>query len=188
MDFLRRVTAPDAGARTYSEARQFLSNAGRRLTPQEQKLAAQAQRYLSQFASSLNDAIRDTAENAGVLDDYTSAVDEYRQAMKLNDLWEATKEQACASSSTPSPVPQRPTRLRAQTVDDSARRKHVPPKSSEPVSRSHSQKLDAQLASLDRSHTNRQNALAASGAFTSTSPMFKRSAVPKLTPPKTRKG
>ena len=87
------VTGPDADPLTYSEARQFLSNAGRRLTPQEQKLAAQAQRYLSQFASSLNDAIRDTAENAGVLDDYTSAVDEYRKAMQLNNAWEAVKQQ-----------------------------------------------------------------------------------------------
>ena len=84
-DFIRRTTDPNQGPLTYSEARQFLSNAGRRLTPQEQKLAAQAQRYLSQFASSLDDAIRSTAEDAGALDDYTSAVNEYRQAMKLND-------------------------------------------------------------------------------------------------------
>ena len=58
-DFIRRTTDPNQGPLTYSEARQFLSNAGRRLTPQEmQKLAPQAQRYLSQFASSLDDAIR----------------------------------------------------------------------------------------------------------------------------------
>ena len=28
-----------------------------------------------------------------MLDDYASAVDEYRKAMKLNDAWEATKQQ-----------------------------------------------------------------------------------------------
>ena len=52
-----------------------------------------AGRYLAQFPSALDDAIRSTPEDAGVLDDYTNAVDEYRKAMKLNDLWEATKEQ-----------------------------------------------------------------------------------------------
>ena len=36
--------------------------------------------------------IRSTAEDAGKLDDYTNAVDEFRQAMKLNDAWQATKE------------------------------------------------------------------------------------------------
>jgi hypothetical protein len=39
----------------------------------------------------LDDAIRDSAQDAAVLDDYSSAVDEYRKAMKLNDAWEATK-------------------------------------------------------------------------------------------------
>ena len=43
--------------------------------------------------ASLDDAIRDTAEDAGVLDDYTSAVNEYRQAMKLDDAWQALKQQ-----------------------------------------------------------------------------------------------
>ena len=52
-----------------------------------------ARRYLAQFASSLDDAIRDTAEDAGVLDDYSNAVDEFRKAMKLSDTWEALKEQ-----------------------------------------------------------------------------------------------
>ena len=56
------------------------------------KLPPKATRYLSQFASSLNDAIRDVAQDAGVLDDYSNAVDQYRQAMKLNNLWEARKE------------------------------------------------------------------------------------------------
>ena len=68
--------------------------ADRRLSPDEiQKLGPDARRYLSQFASSLNDAIRSTAKNAGVLDEYTNAVDEYRKAMKLNDAWEAVKQQ-----------------------------------------------------------------------------------------------
>ena len=39
----------------------------------------------------MDDAIRDSAQDAAVLDDYSSAVDEYHKAMKLNDAWEATK-------------------------------------------------------------------------------------------------
>jgi hypothetical protein len=39
------------------------------------KLPPKATRYLSQFASSLNDAIRNVAQDAGVLDDYSNAVD-----------------------------------------------------------------------------------------------------------------
>lgn len=46
-------------------------------------------------------------------------------------------------------------------------------------------KLDAQLAALDRSHTNRQNALAPPGSYTTSSPQFmKRGPVPSPKPPK----
>ena len=87
--FLRRTTDPNRSRLTYSDARQFLSNAGERLSTAEQmKVTPMAQRYLSQFASSLDDAIRSTAKDAGVLDDYTNPVNEYRQVMKVNDACE----------------------------------------------------------------------------------------------------
>lgn len=93
-DFIKRTTDPNQGDLTFSEARQFLSNAGQRLSTAEQmKMTPMAERYLSTFTKNLNDAIRSTAEDAGVLDDYTSAVNEYRQAMNLNAAWEAVKEQ-----------------------------------------------------------------------------------------------
>lgn len=92
-DFIRRTTDPNLGGLTYSEARQFLSNAGERLSTAEQmKLTPKATRSISQFASSWNSAIRYVAEDAGVLDHYTDVVDQYRQAMKLNNFWKATRE------------------------------------------------------------------------------------------------
>ena len=52
-DFIRRTTDPNLGDPTYSEARQFLSNAGQRLSTAEQmKLTPMATRYVSLFASS----------------------------------------------------------------------------------------------------------------------------------------
>lgn len=93
-DFIKRTTDPNQGDLTFSAARQFLSNAGQRLSTAEQmKMTPMAERYLSTFTKNLNDAIRSTAEDADVLDDYTSAVNEYRQAMNLNAAWEAVKEQ-----------------------------------------------------------------------------------------------
>lgn len=78
-DFIKHATDPNLGDLTYSETRQFLSNAGERLsTAGQMKLPPKATRYPSQFASSLNDAIRDVAQDAGVLDDYNNAVDQYR--------------------------------------------------------------------------------------------------------------
>ena len=92
-DFLRRTTDPDQPDLTFSEARDFLSNAGRRLSAQEsQQLVPQAKRYLAQFASSLDDAIQDVANDAGLGDQYRDAIDEYRGAMKLNNAWETTKQ------------------------------------------------------------------------------------------------
>lgn len=81
------------GDLTFSEARDFLTNAGSRLSAEEaQRLTPTARHFLSDFYSELNSAIRDTAQNAGVLDDYASAVNEYRQATNLNDAWQVTKE------------------------------------------------------------------------------------------------
>jgi len=75
-DFIKCATDPNLGDLTYSEARQFLSNAGERLSTVEQmKLPPKAKRYLFQFVSSLNDAIRDVAQDARVLDNYRNAVD-----------------------------------------------------------------------------------------------------------------
>ena len=150
-DFIKRTTDPNLGDLTHSEARQFLSNAGQRLSTDERmKLTPMATRYLSLFASSLDDAIRWTAEAAGVLDDYTNAVDEYRKAMKLNDAWEAVKEQGVRTSSTPYPERPQPTQSRARSAD----RRRTPvshPRSAErPVKGT---------ATLDRRHQKAQQAM-----------------------------
>ena len=77
---------------TFSEARLFLQNAGRRLSAQEsQNLPPVGRKYLAQFASSLDEAIQSTAQYAGVLDEYNAAIKEYRQGMGLNNVWESGK-------------------------------------------------------------------------------------------------
>jgi len=58
------------------------------------RLTPQLQRYVGQFASDLGDAIKQTADQAGRLQDYLDAMAQYRGAAKLAAVGEAAKEAA----------------------------------------------------------------------------------------------
>jgi len=60
-----------------------------------------------------------------VLDDYTNAVDEYRKAMKLNDAWEAVKEQGVGILKYAIPGAATATQSRARSADE--KNTHVAP-------------------------------------------------------------
>ena len=64
-----------------------------------------------------------------MLDDYTNAVDEYRKAMKLNDAWEAVKEQGVGILKYAIPGAATATQSRARSADREehpCRTTHVP--------------------------------------------------------------
>lgn len=83
-DFLKRVTDPDKGPLTYQEAREFESNAARLSRNERGRLSAKAMKDLGDFRSALRDSVSDTADQAGKLGDYQRGMNEYAQAMELD--------------------------------------------------------------------------------------------------------
>lgn len=96
--FLRRVTDPDKGALTYSEARDFYSNATRKLAPDESlKRSAVMRAQIAQFTHALGAAISDAADRAGQLENYQNAMQEYHRAMRLRALGQNVKDVATST-------------------------------------------------------------------------------------------
>lgn len=91
-DFLNRVASPEAGPLTYKEARDFYSNATRISVDDSLKISPVMRRQLSEFTNSLGDAIQDTADQAGKLDQYTEAMKEYHAAMRLRAVGAGIKD------------------------------------------------------------------------------------------------
>lgn len=89
-DFLKRVTDPDKGALTYSEARDFYTNATR--ISADEAGAPVMKRQVGDFTRTLNSAIEEAAEHSGKLDTYQQAMHEYHNAMRLRALGEGLKD------------------------------------------------------------------------------------------------
>lgn len=82
-DFIRRILDTNQPPLTFKEARDFYSNATRKLTPEEmQKLSPKMRRELGGFADTLDKAIGDTADDHGLGQQYEDAMQEYRTAMR----------------------------------------------------------------------------------------------------------
>lgn len=79
-DFLKRTTDPAQGPLTYEEARTFYSNASRLSANEYQRLTPASQRMVGQFARDLNSAITDTADAAGVGQQYRAGMSQYAGA------------------------------------------------------------------------------------------------------------
>jgi hypothetical protein len=88
-DFIKRVTDPDKAALTYSEARDFYTNATRLSADEAQRLTPVMRRQVGQFTADLNRAISGAADQAGKLDQYQQAMSEYHNAMRLRAAKEA---------------------------------------------------------------------------------------------------
>lgn len=79
-DFIRRATDPEKPPITYSEARDFYSNASRLSVDEMNRLTPVMKRQIGQFVRELNGSIEGAAEDAGKLSKYQGAMKEYRQA------------------------------------------------------------------------------------------------------------
>jgi hypothetical protein len=88
-DFLKRVTDPEEGPLTYSEARKFYSNATRISADEANRLTPAMKRQLSIFTQTLGSSIADTAGAAGKMEQYQGAMGEYRNASRLRSAKEA---------------------------------------------------------------------------------------------------
>jgi hypothetical protein len=86
--FLQRVTAPNAAPLTYDEARQFESAAGDLSANENAALASGMRRQLNQFRGQLRQAIQQTADDAGVGQQYSQGITDYATAKRLEERWQ----------------------------------------------------------------------------------------------------
>jgi hypothetical protein len=93
-DFIKRTTDPNLGPLTYAEARDFYSNATRLSAQEGMRLTDNLRRMVGQFKTDLGTAIQTTADQAGRLQDYQSAMSNYAGAQKLAQFGQAAKEAA----------------------------------------------------------------------------------------------
>jgi hypothetical protein len=91
-DFMKRVTDPEKGPLTYGEAREFYTNASRLSADEMKRLSPRMRFELGKFVQELNSSIASAAEQVGKRATFEKAMDEYRQAMKLNDVKEGLAE------------------------------------------------------------------------------------------------
>lgn len=85
-DFLRRVTDPEKDPMTYSEARDFYSNATRVSNDEFNRLTPVMKRQLTIFKSALGDSIGQAAGTVGEGQNYVKALLEYHRASELSRL------------------------------------------------------------------------------------------------------
>jgi len=86
---LKRTTTPGAEPLTYGKGRDISSIAGRLSGEENARMVPQMRGALNRFARGISDANREAAYKAGVGEIYDSAMNEYRRAMKMQDIGEA---------------------------------------------------------------------------------------------------
>jgi hypothetical protein len=91
-DFVNRSTRPDSPPLTYREGRDFASNASRLSVDEAGRMTPGLKREVGAFAKAMNRANEAAARRAGVGDQYTSAMKEYRNAARMRTVAEAAKK------------------------------------------------------------------------------------------------
>jgi hypothetical protein len=90
--FIKRATDPNRGPITFSEARDFYSNATRLSADEFNRLTPVMKRSVAEFTKSLGSALEDAAEQVGKGDLYRQGMDEYANAMKWQRRGEAVQD------------------------------------------------------------------------------------------------
>ena len=79
----RRLTTPDAEPMNYREARDFAQSLSRQSSSEGQKLTPAMKAQVGKLSHAFNEDVGQTAQGAGVGNEYQGAMDQYRQAMQL---------------------------------------------------------------------------------------------------------
>ena len=90
--FIQRITNPEKGPLTYGEARDFYTKAGSLTADEQSTLAPVVKQALGQFAANLRQAVADTADRAGKLDQFQKSMSEYRNAKILQGVLDWAKD------------------------------------------------------------------------------------------------
>lgn len=92
--FINRVTDPEKGHLTYNEARDYLTKLGNMTAEEATKMAPAMKSQVQKVATSLREAISETAGRAGKLEEFQGSMKEYSSAKKLEEATEFIKEYA----------------------------------------------------------------------------------------------
>lgn len=93
-DFVKRSTDPNKPPLTYSEARDFYSNATRLSADEQMRLTPTMKRQVGEFTRALGKSIQDTAAQSGVGKEHASAMRGYAGAKRLENQIEGVKGMA----------------------------------------------------------------------------------------------
>lgn len=91
-DFLKRVTDPEKPAMVYEELRDFASNISRLSANEFGRLTPAVAREVHALRLAINKSAEGAAAQAGKGGEYLSAMNEYRNAARGRELWDATKK------------------------------------------------------------------------------------------------
>jgi hypothetical protein len=90
--FLNRVTDPEKGHLTYSEARDFMTKFGNMTAEEQTKLAPVMKAQMQQLGGALRNAVEATAARAGKLEEFQNSMREYAAAKKLQAVSDFIKQ------------------------------------------------------------------------------------------------
>lgn len=85
-DFLKRASDPSKQPLTYSEARDFYSNASRLSADEAQRLTPVMKREVGNFRAALNRSLQGAADQVGQGQNYADAINEYARASRQKEL------------------------------------------------------------------------------------------------------
>lgn len=90
--FVNRVTDPEKGHLTYNEARDFMTKFGSMTADESAKIAPVMKQAITKIGMELKDAVSQTAERAGKLEQFQGSMREYRNAKTLQDVLDWAKD------------------------------------------------------------------------------------------------
>lgn len=90
--FINRVTDPEKGHLTYNEARDYLTKFGSMTQEEGARLTGTVKRQIEQIAGNLKQAISETAERGGKLEEFQKSNSEYRNSQILKKVVDWAKD------------------------------------------------------------------------------------------------
>ena len=90
--FVMRATDPEGEPITYQEAKDFQSNISRLSANERMNLNANTKRLVGQLNADLKGALEDAADTVGKGEQFTQAMQEYHNAMKIKGMTEEAKD------------------------------------------------------------------------------------------------
>ena len=90
--FINRVTDPEKGHLTYSEARDFMTKFGNMTSEEASRMAPSMKRQIQVIREALRDSVEETATRAGKLEQFQQSMREYQNSQRLQAVLDWAKD------------------------------------------------------------------------------------------------